>query len=1065
MGPQRPPTVEELLTAISATYKKEVGELHAEVARLRELLALSPKSAHGASKSEELPPTVSIIDTDTGALAVRDAVQSLSDFLKSQPEKQHNRAEVDHVRKTSFVSEVSSMDEEQPCYVKSLSETSALSVNSKDVEAVESPPTLPAVVVSPPVPSPVPISVPLPGEAPEPEKLVDTRRLSVTMGRGTPQPRLARTSGSAPVTYGSDKAAMGRSSSARRSLRKANTSSSGFHGITPSDSGNTAGLHKTRPRSLSFDVSHLDAASRSSLSDAAAANSRQHNRKYSLPRMARKVNEETTEEDKEDEDDDDSDVSCDAKETASDVGSSQREGSPVAVVNPGWKENSRAASLQFPATSPRIQNRRPSNVSVLSAADSVASYSSSRRVPFQSRAATVTSNGRRPSVISINAEGMAEAASQRGSLDLHSHWLDVASAAYMDPGWFAPTAKSMALLNSATVGSSKTRNSGHSRMHRGKSIVGLHAQSVGKRIGTCMQRFVAQPSSPKRILWDILGVVALNWDLIMIPLRVFRPSSSKGIQVIGVLTTCYWTLDIFACFLLGFHAKGIVELRPLAIAKRYLRSWFVPDVTIASLDWFFMVSLAGADTGAPEGIRSVFRSLRAIRLIRLIKMQALISDFTVILKIKSEFARTMMGIFKLVLCILVLNHFIACGFYGLHDVMAPQPGRSTWVVKNFNDDHGFDYRYWTSFHWSMTQFTPASMEVVPVNAVERFYTVCVLLLAMITFSSFISSISGAMTRLTLNKSIQREQSSKLFRYLGERRVSTEIVTRIWHYLRAKDSDEVTRLSEKDVVLLDTLPESLKVDMRTEMFQPVLSLHPFFQKYAELEPNLLRQIAKSALKEQNLRANEELFGDTAPVHQMFFVTDGVLHYTYPLENDEAGDRVKAEVQKGQWACEAALWASALDLYGPFVAEVTSGLILLDSNEFKLIVPRFPASQGYAAEYAEGFMEFVKEKAEDCRWKGCLANDSAEIAPIASRCMDDHVEMAFEASAGFANSCGEAESYDSPRVDMASMPAETYRMWLFSRGRSQSNLDEHGNATRERAAARKGSGDRSAKIVPV
>ena len=34
------------------------------------------------------------------------------------------------------------------------------------------------------------------------------------------------------------------------------------------------------------------------------------------------------------------------------------------------------------------------------------------------------------------------------------------------------------------------------------------------------------------------------------------------------------------------------------------------------------------------------------------------------------------------------------------------------------------YKYSTALHWSLTQFTPASMEVMPQNEYERFFTVC-----------------------------------------------------------------------------------------------------------------------------------------------------------------------------------------------------------------------------------------------------------------------------------------------------------------------------------------------------
>mmetsp|Transcript_92130 Transcript_92130/g.264040 ORF Transcript_92130/g.264040 Transcript_92130/m.264040 type:complete len:230 (+) Transcript_92130:1395-2084(+) len=39
--------------------------------------------------------------------------------------------------------------------------------------------------------------------------------------------------------------------------------------------------------------------------------------------------------------------------------------------------------------------------------------------------------------------------------------------------------------------------------------------------------------------------------------------------------------------------------------------------------------------------------------------------------------------------------------------------------------------FWTSMHWSLTQFTPASMEVFPGTMAERTYSVVILLFAMV----------------------------------------------------------------------------------------------------------------------------------------------------------------------------------------------------------------------------------------------------------------------------------------------------------------------------------------------
>merc|ERR1712072_764529 len=97
-------------------------------------------------------------------------------------------------------------------------------------------------------------------------------------------------------------------------------------------------------------------------------------------------------------------------------------------------------------------------------------------------------------------------------------------------------------------------------------------------------------------------------------------------------------------------------------------------------------------------------------------------------------------------------------------------------------DAHFSYLYTTALHWSMTQFTPAGMEVHAHNQKERVYSIFVLLFAMITFSSFVSSITSSMTHLRKLKSEPAKQETILRRYFAENKISAELGQRIWKFL-------------------------------------------------------------------------------------------------------------------------------------------------------------------------------------------------------------------------------------------------------------------------------------------
>ena len=71
--------------------------------------------------------------------------------------------------------------------------------------------------------------------------------------------------------------------------------------------------------------------------------------------------------------------------------------------------------------------------------------------------------------------------------------------------------------------------------------------------------------------------------------------------------------------------------------------------------------------------------------------------------------------------ILAINHIIACCWYGIGSLSFD--GRSWLLRSELLDADGasgsFPEAYAASIHWALTQFTPATNNIAPDNAVER----------------------------------------------------------------------------------------------------------------------------------------------------------------------------------------------------------------------------------------------------------------------------------------------------------------------------------------------------------
>ena len=130
-----------------------------------------------------------------------------------------------------------------------------------------------------------------------------------------------------------------------------------------------------------------------------------------------------------------------------------------------------------------------------------------------------------------------------------------------------------------------------------------------------LQALVAGPNSRRRIGWDIASIAVVSYDVLTVPLVAFKGMDSELFKTIGLGTTVFWTADIPFTFLSGYHAGGVVEMRPPKIAKAYLKSWFWVDILIVLLDWLLLFLASGvADL---IGIMRISKTIRLTRILRI----------------------------------------------------------------------------------------------------------------------------------------------------------------------------------------------------------------------------------------------------------------------------------------------------------------------------------------------------------------------------------------------------------------------------------------------------------------
>lgn len=498
-------------------------------------------------------------------------------------------------------------------------------------------------------------------------------------------------------------------------------------------------------------------------------------------------------------------------------------------------------------------------------------------------------------------------------------------------------------------------------------------------------RLPLSPNSEIPLVWDMMGLCFIAYDVFAIPLQAF-PLEEEDVPFLltmGWITLCFWTCDIVMSNLVGYFNGPELVMQQFRITKRYLKTWFLLDAIVVIPDWFTRLAQdGGSEQLANVGriIRSA-RAVRVIRLLRLLKLQKMLNkiyDF-----IDSEYLFIVMDILRLLLFIIVLNHVIACLWY-LVGYIGYDEGQLNWLQHTgyrTNDSvDGYEqvikgevpWQYLTALHWSLTQFTPAGMDVFARNVGERIMSVIVLGFAVIIFSSVLASVSASMTALRNLQGDTKKQFWLLRRYLRKKKVTVPSRVRIIKFL-----EHVTMLQAKtvrigDVKLLKRLSKPLAELLSYEIHKETVMTYPFLRYVGGVLQSVLVKLCSTAVKQVQLALQDCIFRAGDLGEYMHFVCSGQVRYAWP------GSQTPEELKEGTWLAEPCLWTQWSHCGVCVVSAQPTLLLLLSPKAFADVMRLSQCSYILCRRFAFNFVSLMNTSPSSAQ--SDLPWDSEEIRQI-------------------------------------------------------------------------------------
>jgi len=297
--------------------------------------------------------------------------------------------------------------------------------------------------------------------------------------------------------------------------------------------------------------------------------------------------------------------------------------------------------------------------------------------------------------------------------------------------------------------------------------------------------------------------------------------------------------------------------------------------------------------------------------------------------IQSEYTFIIVNLSQLLGVVLLLNHVLACGWYavGLHYWT---DNRESWFDSRDIMNYPLQYRYATSIHWSLTQFTPAGMGISASNFGERIYSIFVLLFAMLGFSSIVGSITSFMTNLRRMANHENEEMWLMRLYLRQHRASKYLICRIEKYLDYRNQVKKECVQKESVPCLKGLSQELASQLKLEICRgPLLDL-PLFRMLRNQMQVVMRSICCEALKFQLFAENDEIFCFPDLAKQMYFLNSGNLEYIILSEAGQERPLDPPPLPR-EAISEPVLWIEWIH-QGALTALNPTELVLLDPDAF-------------------------------------------------------------------------------------------------------------------------------------
>ncbi|XP_049823691.1 potassium voltage-gated channel subfamily H member 8 isoform X2 [Aethina tumida] len=316
-------------------------------------------------------------------------------------------------------------------------------------------------------------------------------------------------------------------------------------------------------------------------------------------------------------------------------------------------------------------------------------------------------------------------------------------------------------------------------------------------------------------VWDWLILIATFYVAVVVPYYACFLDNERAAANVDVVVEGLFFIDIVINFRTTYvNRKGEVVSNWKAIAKNYLRTWFIVDF-LAALPFDLLYLVYGEENPGPTHT-NLIKLTRLLRLARLLQKMDRYSQYSAMI------------LTLLMLSFTLVAHWLACIWYVIADREDKNLGWINILAErlriNKSEVANMD-TYVTALYFTCSSLTSVGFGNVSANTTsEKIFSICVMLIGALMHAVVFGNVTAIIQRMYSRRSLYQTKWRDLKDFLTLHQIPKELKQRMQDYFQT-----IWSLNH-GIDIHETLkefPEELRGDVSMHLHREILQL-PIFE---------------------------------------------------------------------------------------------------------------------------------------------------------------------------------------------------------------------------------------------